>query len=92
MVQSYLDLVLTKARSGEEYSDIAIFSCFNLKTNLDTVYFSPGAESIAKMWNAIPCKKPVPVKGFAKLAGDSRAWGHHFPDYIEKFRNQKSAG
>ena len=92
MVQSYFDLVLKKASSGEEYSDIAIFSCFDLKTNLDTVYFSPGAESIAKMWSAIPCKKPVPRRGFAKLAGDGRAWGIHFPEYIEKSRSQRSAG
>lgn len=92
MVQSYFDLVLKKASSGEEYSDIAIFSCIDLKTNLDTVYFSPGAESIAKMWNAIPCKKPVPGRGFAKLAGDGRAWGIHFPEYVEKSRSQESAG
>ena len=83
MVQSYFDLVLKKASWGEEYSDIAIFSCFDLKTNLDTVYFSPSAESIAKIWNAIPCKNPVPGRGFAKLAGDGRAWGIHFPKFVE---------
>ena len=91
MVQSYFDLVLEKASSGEEYSDIAIFSCMDLETNLNVVYFSPSAESIAKMWNATPCEKPVPLRGFAKLAGDGRAWGIHFPEYVEKSSYQLSA-
>ena len=88
MLQSYFDLLLKKAVSGEDYSDIAMFSCFDRKTNMDTVYFSPSAESIAKIWAAVPCEKPVPVDGFSKLVGDSRAWQIHFPEYAGKFRSQ----
>ena len=91
MLQAYFELVLEKASSGEEYADIAMFSCYDLETNLDTVYFSPSAESIVRIWNAIPCEKPVPVNGFAKLAGDARAWQIHFPEYAEKFRSQTTA-
>lgn len=59
--------------------DMAVFSRYDLKTNMVTVYFSPSASGLAKAFNASPCEKPV-RPGLGLLVGDVRSWTVLFPD------------
>ena len=54
--------------------DHALFSYYDLRTNVVTVYFSPSASSLAKSFDAIPCEKPTNKEGFGLLNGDLRVW------------------
>lgn len=60
-------------------TDCAVFSYYDLHTNIVTVYFSPSAVKLATMFKATPCQKPKNKEGFGLLVGDSRAWGLLFP-------------
>lgn len=58
--------------------DMAVFSRYNLKQNVVTVYFTPSASSIAKLFKATPCEKPSrPELGL--LVGDVRVWAIFYP-------------
>ncbi len=70
------------AKAGGYSHDLAVFSIYDLKKNIVTVYFTPSAELLAKAFNAEPCEKPTPEKGFALLVGDARSWVIHFPGYL----------
>lgn len=54
--------------------DHAVFSYYDLRANVVTVYFSPGATDLAKRFEAMPCKKPVNKEGFSLINGDARVW------------------
>ena len=69
-------------------ANAAVFSYYELDTNVVTWYFSPEATSLAKMFGATPCDKPTPSKGFGLLVGDGRSWGAHFPNYLANRRNE----
>ena len=62
-------------------SDAAVFSRYDLETNVHTVYFTPSAELLAKDIGAMPCEKPDPKKDFSLIAGEDGAWEAHFPGY-----------
>ena len=63
-------------------SDAAVFSQDDSEANMITVYFTPSAELLAKRFRAVPCKKPIPKKGFGLSVGDARAMKVHFPEYF----------
>jgi len=58
---------------GLATSDMAVFTFYDLGTNVVTAYFSPAAQSIGAAFNAKPCERPVDREGFSLLAGDSRS-------------------
>ncbi len=68
--------------SGGVPENAAVFSCYDLDANVVTWYFSPEANNLAKMFEATPCNKPTPSKGFGLLVGDGRSWEAHFPNYL----------
>ena len=72
---------LTLAMAGRCSSDVAVFSRYDLETNVVTVYFTPSAELLAKKFGAVPCEKPIPEEGFGLSAGDAMALEVHFPRY-----------
>lgn len=66
--------------------DMAVFSRYDLGRNVVTVYFSPGAATMAQMYGATPCEKPgrdTPDESrhgrLGLLAGDQRCWELFFP-------------
>jgi len=59
--------------------DMAVFSHYDLETNMVTAYFSPGASVLAKTFGASPCEKPKKVKGFGLLVGDQRSVEFFYP-------------
>ena len=69
------------AKAGANVEDIAVFSRYDLETNVVTVYFTPSASLLASAFNASPCENPTPGGGLALLVGDARSWKIHFPDY-----------
>jgi hypothetical protein len=42
-------------------------------------YFSPAAQDVAKVFDAIPCEKPA-REGLGLLAGDQSSWSILFPE------------
>jgi hypothetical protein len=58
--------------------DMAVFSRYDLKANVVTVYFSPGASQLATMFNATSCQKPSD-DGIGLLVGDHGCWQLFFP-------------
>lgn len=53
-------------------NDMAVFSRHDLERNMVTVYFSPGAAVLAKMFGAVPCDKPKKDDRLGLLVGDQR--------------------
>lgn len=62
---------------------MAVFSRYDLEKNLVTVYFSPRAEALAKMFGAQPCEKPS-ITNIALDVGDARCWQELFPGETTK--------
>jgi hypothetical protein len=58
--------------------DMAVFSRYDLRTNVVTIYFSPRASELAKMFGATPCEQPI-REDFSLSVGDVRAWEHFYP-------------
>ena len=54
--------------------DCAVFSYYDLRANVVTVYFTPSASQLAKTYGATPCDKPENKEGFSLLNGDMRVW------------------
>ena len=77
---------LALAASGELPKVVGVYSIYDLETNIVSWYFSPEAESLAKLFNAAPCDKPIPKEGFGLLAGNGPCWEDHFPDYVNRKR------
>ena len=59
--------------------DFAVFSRYDLNTNLVTVYFSPAAALLAKAFGAIPCERPS-SRRMSLLVGPQQALFSFFPD------------
>lgn len=59
--------------------NMAVFSRYDTEKNIVTVYFSPGAEVLAKTFGASPCEKPKKEEGFGLLVGDQRAVQLFYP-------------
>lgn len=53
-------------------SDMAVFSHYDIETNMVTAYFSPGASILAKMFGAEECAKPS-RSDIGLLVGDDSA-------------------
>ena len=68
--QAFAALMLTKNLPA----DYALFSYYDLRENVVTLYFSPSASDLALTFGAAPCDKPVRKEGFALLNGSSRSW------------------
>jgi DhnA family fructose-bisphosphate aldolase class Ia len=62
-------------------ADAAIFSRYDVPTNVVTLYFSPTADIMATAFGATPCTKPNPDRDLALLVGDFNSWSIHFPGY-----------
>ena len=60
--------------------DMAVFSRYDLRANVVTVYFSPAAAELAQTFSAIPCEKPSFENHLALLVGDQRSIGTLFPE------------
>lgn len=79
------------ARNGGSVPEnAAVFSRYDLDSNVITWYFSPEAASLASAFGAAPCEKPLPSEGFGFLSGDTRAWQAHFPGYVASRRRRES--
>lgn len=61
-------------------TDMAVFSRYDLRENMVTVYFSPAAKTLAGKFSAEPCDKPTFEKGLGLLVGDQRSVGNLFPE------------
>lgn len=77
----FFELTMKRILSVDNSSDVAVFSRYDLKTNVVTVYFSPSAKPLAKVFDATPCNKPVPTEDLALIASVNQAWDLHFPGY-----------
>jgi hypothetical protein len=71
------------AMAGVYSHDLAVFSRYDFRRNVVTVYFTSSAKILAQAFGAVPCEKPMPEEGFALLVGDNRSWEVHFPGYLE---------
>lgn len=65
--------------------DMAVFSRYDVRNNLVTVYFSPGASALANMFDAEPCEKPS-FSGLCLEVGDATCWEEFFPGETPKGR------
>ena len=77
---AFFAFVSTKAESGHDYSNMAIFSQNDFHSNATTVYFSPEAEMLAKAFQAEICEKPSPTENFGLLVGDASSLDYYFPE------------
>ena len=59
--------------------DMAVFSRNDLERNIVTVYFSPGASMLAKIFGASPCEKPKKENELGLLVGDQRCVEMFYP-------------
>jgi len=66
------------AASGQPLR-MAVFSRYDLESNVVTVYFSPTASRLAELFGAKPCDKPTSER-IGLLVGDMRCWDIHFPE------------
>lgn len=60
-------------------SNMAVFSRYDLRSNVVTVYFSPPAKTLASAFDATPCERPSSEK-IGLLVGDHNAWYNYFPE------------
>ncbi len=60
-------------------TDMALFSRYDLGTNVVTVYVPPRAKSLALAIDAKPCERPS-REGLSLLLGHADAWSVLFPD------------
>ncbi len=68
-----------ETRGTDSTAVLAVFSRYDLRENLVTVYFSPDAETMAKAFGASPCERPA-RKGLELLAScEARCWEILFP-------------
>jgi hypothetical protein len=58
--------------------DMAVFSRYDLRKNVVTVYFSPSASQLAGAFGAVPCGKPTREE-LGLLVGDQRCWDLFYP-------------
>ena len=72
--QAFAAIVLTKNLPD----DYALFSYYDRRENVVTLYFSPSASDLALIFGAAPCDKPVRKKGLALLNGSRRSWNTLF--------------
>lgn len=63
--------------NGGTTNNMGAFSRYDLETNIVTVYFTPAANLIAKMFQAVPCDKPS-IKNLGLLVGDASMWDTFF--------------
>ena len=59
--------------------DMAVFSRYDLEKNIVTAYFSPRAETLAKIFGAQPCEKPKNEGHLSLSVGDARCWKLFYP-------------
>jgi hypothetical protein len=59
--------------------NMAVFSRYDLEKNIVTVYFSPGASVLAKMFSAQLCEKPIKENGLGLIVGDQRCLQLFYP-------------
>ena len=64
--------------NGGKTNNMAAFSRYDLGRNVVTMYFTPAAEIIAKVFNASPCKKPKTDR-LGLIVGDADSWRIFFP-------------
>ena len=80
-----MEAFLSLAKAGHYSPDAAVFSRYDLVTNVVTIYFSPSAELLAQAFVAVPCEKPIPRGDLGLIVGDARAWEVHFPGYLSEW-------
>ncbi len=59
--------------------DMAVFSRYDLKTNIVTVYFSPAATQLAESFGAKRVDKPIQDEHLSLLVGNAKSFDIHFP-------------
>lgn len=84
IIDAFFTFALAQAKVGCPIPDAAVFSHSEPGASRVIVYFTPSAELLAKQFDAVPCSKPVLQTNFSLIAGDTRVWDTHFPDYRAK--------
>ena len=69
---------------SEPNMDAALFSRYDTRNDMLTLYFAPGSADLAKRWGATECSKPEIWPGrfdrIGCLGGEGGALDFHFPD------------
>lgn len=73
------DAFLQVFAAAGQPTDMAVFSRYELEKNIVTVYFSPGAVALAKMFGATACEKPSREGRLSLLVGDQGCLEMFFP-------------
>jgi hypothetical protein len=71
--------------------DMAVFASHDTDRNRLTVYFSPAAAALAKMFAAAPCDKPKRDRFLSRSAGNTRAWDIFYPRQANRRRASETA-
>jgi hypothetical protein len=58
---------------GHAPPEAAVFSFYELSTNVVTAYFSPAAAPLGRQFGAHACNPPIDREGFSLLVGDARS-------------------
>jgi len=75
-----LDAFESVYMAADQPPNMAVFSRYELPSNIVMVYFTPEAANLALTHGATPCEKPS-SEGIGLLAGDYNAWQTYFPGY-----------
>lgn len=70
--------------------EMAVFSRYDRRANVVTVYFSPRAAKLASLFNASPCAMPE-ATGIGLLVGDQRCWDLFFPEKRRRSQGEAAA-
>jgi len=64
----------------------AVFSRYDRRANVVTLWFTPDACLLAASMGATSCDKPEPVSDLSMLAGDVRCMAMYFPGFTPSRR------
>ena len=78
-IRQIQDAFLPLFASSGQPIDMAIFSRLDFEANVVTIYFSPGASHLARIFGATVCEKP-PIEDLRLIGGDVRCMNLFFPD------------
>jgi hypothetical protein len=76
---AWMAMVQSAVKAGKKPDhSLAVFRRGESGAGPVTMYFTPAAEAVAKVFGAVECGKPSPP-GIVLFLGDARVWDIHFP-------------